>query len=228
MFVCRKLLTSYIMIMPFVCESCSRFDCYLSYVCISCVLHVTVKELFKWWTDIFLLLCVFLVLFPFLRVYLFYLILFWYCKEAQERVWSGWEGVPILMARFDDSPSFSFCSLSVVLIYLSPVSLLYIRVLCMKLLHSGYVKKRINIIAESGGKLLHLHPVCQSISTLVRSLYRYMATLADLGHYISTLVAESLQILNRSQVVSERTTIQHHEPRLEMCRWHNTPSCRLA
>ena len=32
--------------------------------------------------------------------------------------------VPILMARFDDSPSFFFCSLSIVIIYLSSVSLL--------------------------------------------------------------------------------------------------------
>jgi hypothetical protein len=51
-------------------------------------------------------------------------VFFVYCKDAQERVWSEWEGVPMLMARFDDSPSFSFRSLSIVLIYLSLVSLL--------------------------------------------------------------------------------------------------------
>ncbi|CAM4843746.1 unnamed protein product [Rotaria magnacalcarata] len=44
----------------------------------------------------------------------------------------------------------------------------------MKLLHSGYVKKQINIIAESGCKLLHLYPVCPNDINQTGSLiYRY-------------------------------------------------------
>ena len=144
--------------MLFACEGCTRIDYYLVYVFISCVLHVTVKES----SNAELILCffcyymflsfLFLFFFSAYILFIFFSFLFfWYCIDAQERVWSEWEGVPILMTRFDDSPSSSFCSLSIVIISLShclsSISLLYIRVLCMKLLHSGYVNKRINIIA---------------------------------------------------------------------------------
>lgn len=67
------------------------------------------------------------------------------CIDAQERVWSQWVGVPILVSRLVDH-IFLFPLLSLCL-HLSR-SLLYNCVLCMNLLHSGYVKKQINISAQ--------------------------------------------------------------------------------
>ncbi|CAF1109348.1 unnamed protein product [Rotaria magnacalcarata] len=76
--------------------------------------------------------------------------------------------------------------------------------------------KRINIIAESGCKLLHLYPVCLNTSTLQGSrIYRYMATLTGLGQYISTLAIESWQILNRNWSLREPITIQYHGSSVE-------------
>ncbi|CAM4984449.1 unnamed protein product [Rotaria socialis] len=52
----------------------------------------------------------------------------------------------------------------------------------MKLLHSGYVNKRINIIAVSGCKLLHLYPVCQYDINSTESYSSLQRTIASLEH----------------------------------------------